>query len=118
LVEGGPALPAPDREHATFDRALDSIWMAYQPIVRAETGSLFGYEALLRSDEPTLADPGAFLDAAERLGRLHDVGRVVRERASRPMLTHERDTILELGCDLLQGYLLGRPGRPFPETGR
>jgi EAL domain-containing protein (putative c-di-GMP-specific phosphodiesterase class I) len=26
----------------------------------------------------------------------------------------ERDTLLELGCDLLQGFLLARPGKPFP----
>jgi EAL domain-containing protein (putative c-di-GMP-specific phosphodiesterase class I) len=244
----GPTLRSPDAQGASLDQALDSMWMAYQPIVHAATGSLFGYEALLRSEEPTLPDPGALLDAAERLDRLHEVGRVVRERASRSMhslppptllfvnlhaadlkdetlfsptapltaiaarvvleiterasldaigdvpsrvarlrehgfriaiddlgagysgltsftrlapdfvkldmslirdihktpvkrkLVHfvtalcrdlgvtvvaegievveERDTILELGCDLLQGYLLGRPGRPFPEVCR
>lgn len=27
----------------------------------------------------------------------------------------ERDTILEIGCDLIQGYLYAKPGRPFPE---
>ena len=26
----------------------------------------------------------------------------------------ERELLGELGCDLLQGYLLGRPARPFP----
>jgi EAL domain-containing protein (putative c-di-GMP-specific phosphodiesterase class I) len=28
----------------------------------------------------------------------------------------ECNTIVELGCDLLQGYLFARPGRPFPEV--
>jgi EAL domain-containing protein (putative c-di-GMP-specific phosphodiesterase class I) len=28
----------------------------------------------------------------------------------------ERDTLIELGCDLLQGFLFARPGRPFPEV--
>jgi len=70
---------------ATLDWALDSLWMAYQPIVQAATGSLFGYEALLRSEDPALPSPAAFLDAAERLGRLYDVGRVVRCKASEPM---------------------------------
>jgi EAL domain-containing protein (putative c-di-GMP-specific phosphodiesterase class I) len=69
----------------TLDRALDSMWMAYQPIVDAATHSVFGYEALLRSGEPALPHPGAVLDAAERLGRLDDVGRSVRRKAPEPM---------------------------------
>jgi EAL domain-containing protein (putative c-di-GMP-specific phosphodiesterase class I) len=53
-----------------FQRVLDTLWMAYQPIVRAVDHSLFGYEALLRSGETTLPDPDAVLQAAERLGRM------------------------------------------------
>src|SRR5689334_632464 len=34
---------------ARFQRALESVWIAYQPIVRTVDGSLFGYEALMRS---------------------------------------------------------------------
>jgi EAL domain-containing protein (putative c-di-GMP-specific phosphodiesterase class I) len=69
----------------TLDRALDSMWMAYQPIVQARTRTIFGYESLLRSDEPALPNPGAILNAAERLGRLPDVGRSVRNKAPKPM---------------------------------
>jgi len=29
---------------------------------------------------------------------------------------HERDCLLGLGCELLQGYLIARPGRAFPEV--
>jgi EAL domain-containing protein (putative c-di-GMP-specific phosphodiesterase class I) len=28
----------------------------------------------------------------------------------------ERDALVEMGCDFLQGYLFARPGRPFPGT--
>jgi len=28
--------------------------------------------------------------------------------------TGERDLLVAIGCDLLQGYLLAKPGRPFP----
>ncbi|HVU00564.1 MAG TPA: EAL domain-containing protein [Polyangiaceae bacterium] len=69
----------------TLDRALGSMWMAYQPIVSAETKTVIAYEALLRSGEPALPHPGAVLDAAERLGRLPDVGRAVRQLAPAPM---------------------------------
>lgn len=64
---------------AGFARALGSLWMAYQPIVQALDGQLFGYEALVRSAEPTLGHPGVLIDAAERLRRVPELGRVVRE---------------------------------------
>jgi EAL domain-containing protein (putative c-di-GMP-specific phosphodiesterase class I) len=70
---------------ASFERALGSLWMAFQPIVWARDGSLFGYEALLRSDEPLLPHPAAMLDAAERVSGLERLGRVIRQRAAEPM---------------------------------
>jgi len=63
---------------ARFSRAVDQVWMAYQPIVRWPARSVFAYEALLRSNEPSLRSPMDLLDAAERLGRLHDLGRRIR----------------------------------------
>jgi len=63
---------------ASFDRALDQMWMAYQPIVDPVKKQVFGYEALMRTREPVLPHPGAILQAAERLERLWDVGRRVR----------------------------------------
>jgi EAL domain-containing protein (putative c-di-GMP-specific phosphodiesterase class I) len=71
---------------ASFESALSSLWMAFQPIVRASEGDIHGYEALLRSNEPALPHPGAVLDAAERLSALDRLGRIVRERAATPML--------------------------------
>jgi len=64
---------------AMLDRALASLWMAYQPIVRASDSSVMAYEALMRANEPALPHPGAMLDAAERSGRIHDLGRAVRD---------------------------------------
>jgi EAL domain-containing protein (putative c-di-GMP-specific phosphodiesterase class I) len=61
-----------------FERALDSLWMAFQPIV-APSGAVFGYEALMRNEEPALPHPGAVLDAAQQLGRGRDLGRRIRE---------------------------------------
>ena len=65
-----------------LDEALKSVFLAAQPIVRAADGSLFGRELLLRSTTPMLPDPPAVLEAAERLGRVRDVGRIVRRLAA------------------------------------
>jgi EAL domain-containing protein (putative c-di-GMP-specific phosphodiesterase class I) len=46
---------------------------------------LFGYEAFLRFDDSCLPDPGAVVDAAERLGRVEELGRMVRVRAAAAM---------------------------------
>jgi len=67
---------------AAFDRALASLWMACQPIVRASDGGIHAHEALVRTREPSLPHPGALFDTAERLGRLHELGRTIRERAA------------------------------------
>ena len=83
LSIGGIAGPS-DRAglEASFSRALASFGMAFQPIVSLSTKSVFGYEALLRSAEPTLPTPGDVLDAAERLGATRKLGRAVRAFAA------------------------------------
>jgi EAL domain-containing protein (putative c-di-GMP-specific phosphodiesterase class I)/CheY-like chemotaxis protein len=83
VTGGGDELLIGDRVglEAAFARALGTLRMAYQPIVSAD-GSSFGFEALLRCREPLFPHPGALLSAAERLGRLHDLGRVVRGSVS------------------------------------
>lgn len=67
---------------ASFQRALETLWIAYQPIVDVRGRSLFGYEVLLRSLEHSLPSPIAVLDAAERLGLLDDLGRTIRDLAA------------------------------------
>ena len=66
-----------------LDRAIDKLWMAFQPIVDVSTGKVFAYEALMRTDEPSFKRPDVLLGAAERLGRIHDVGRAVRAAVAR-----------------------------------
>lgn len=66
-----------------FERALKSMRMVFQPIVWAEGHGLFGYESLLRPHDPDLPHPGAMLDAAERLNRVHRLGRAVRAQVAR-----------------------------------
>jgi EAL domain-containing protein (putative c-di-GMP-specific phosphodiesterase class I) len=72
---------------ASFGRAIDTLWIAYQPIVSWSRREVFGYEALLRSREPSLPNPGAILDAAEQLKRLPELGRAIRSRAAESLGT-------------------------------
>jgi EAL domain-containing protein (putative c-di-GMP-specific phosphodiesterase class I) len=85
VSEGGLGVADRLALEASFERVLDTLWMAYQPIVRVADRSLFGYEALLRSGEKALPHPGAILDAAERLERLDDLGRRIRAAACDPI---------------------------------
>jgi len=66
----------------SFARALESLWVAYQPIVSWRMQRLMAYEALVRTREPTIPHPGALFSAAERLGRVHEVGRAVRAQVA------------------------------------
>jgi len=84
---GAPGFGEGDRLalEANFEGALATLWLAYQPIVRTLDRTVFGYEALMRSDQSALPHPGAILDAAERLGRLQDLGRAIRAAACVPV---------------------------------
>lgn len=67
---------------ANFDRAVGTLWMAFQPIISWQTRTLFGHEALVRTGDRALPHPGALFDAAERLQRVHSLGRAIRERTA------------------------------------
>lgn len=69
-----------DPDRARWDNALATLWLAYQPIVRPG-GRLYAYEALVRSEEPTLRGAGPLLDMADLLGGIRELGRAVRLRA-------------------------------------
>jgi EAL domain-containing protein (putative c-di-GMP-specific phosphodiesterase class I) len=89
LSEAGLGHLAGDRAglEASFARGLGSLWIAFQPIVRTSGEDLYGHEALLRTEEPQFPHPGAFLEAAERLGRLPELGRAIRAAVARQMTT-------------------------------
>jgi EAL domain-containing protein (putative c-di-GMP-specific phosphodiesterase class I) len=95
---------------AAFDRALDTLWPAFQPIVDAN-GKLVGWEALMRSQEPALPTPAAVLSAAEALGRVHDVGARMRAVAADAFASADSDVFLSVNVhpeDLLDARLADR----------
>ena len=61
-----------------FNRAIDSLWIAFQPIVRASDWRVFGYEALVRSRHEELNTPQLLFDAADELQRVIELERNVR----------------------------------------
>ncbi len=71
----------PDRGEleTNFNRWLGSLWMGFQPIVRAADATVAGYEALARNDNPEVVHPGALFAAAEELGRSLELGARIRE---------------------------------------
>lgn len=65
-----------------FESALSNLWVEYQPILRSADKSTAAYEVLVRNGEPALKSPPSLLAAAAALGRLHELGRAIRERAA------------------------------------
>lgn len=70
-----------------YERALASLSIAWQPIVRWSDRTVFGYEGLVRTAEPSLPSPDALFHAAEVLGRLAELGRSIRARIAAEVVT-------------------------------
>lgn len=82
----------------TFNRALDSLRMVYQPITRFSTRSTWAYEALVRTGEPSLQNPADLLEAAERLDTMGELGRTTRAHVADaiPAIAEERHMLVNL----------------------
>jgi EAL domain-containing protein (putative c-di-GMP-specific phosphodiesterase class I) len=79
----------------------------YQPIVELAAGTAIGVEALVRWNHPTrgLLYPADFVDAAERLGMIGDLGEVVLESACNQLVSWRRqgrDLSLAVNVSALQ----------------
>ncbi|HEV8549776.1 MAG TPA: EAL domain-containing protein [Polyangiaceae bacterium] len=105
----------------SFGRALERLSLVFQPVVSVSTRSVFAHEALMRSAEPTLPGPAEVLEAAERLGALFDVGRVVRRWAGQLFHGAGKDALLFLNLhpqELLDPELLDPEGPLAPLSHR
>jgi EAL domain-containing protein (putative c-di-GMP-specific phosphodiesterase class I) len=98
-----------------FEKALSSLWMAYQPIVSVQERKVFAYEALVRSDDPSLSRPDLLFDAAERLGRLHELGRRIRAEVTKAVVEAPADALMfvNLRSEDLDDDELSAPGAPL-----
>lgn len=97
--------------HSSFDRALETLAIFYQPIVDRRARKTAGFEALLRTKEPSIPDPHALFVAAERLNRIHEVGRRVRDLAAAGFRPADDNSLLFVNlhpADLLDPTLYDR----------
>ncbi len=97
----------------TFERALQGLWMAFQPIVRWPQKRLVAYEALLRTSEPSFPRPEKLVAAAETLGRVHELGRAIRSRAAHRMRTNPMRLFVNLHSEELLDDDLYDPDAPL-----
>jgi EAL domain-containing protein (putative c-di-GMP-specific phosphodiesterase class I) len=69
-----------------FERASMDLTIAFQPIISWSQRRVMGHEVLLRSRDPELPDPMSVLAVAEKLQRVEEIGRRVREQVARQVL--------------------------------
>jgi EAL domain-containing protein (putative c-di-GMP-specific phosphodiesterase class I) len=67
---------------ASLDRALDGLWIAFQPIISSSRRRVVGYEALLRTDQSAFPGPLELFAAAERVDRTSAVDERVFRRVA------------------------------------
>lgn len=70
----------PGSQCAKLTRAFDRLRPVFQPIVSWRERRAFGYEGLIRCDEPSLEHPERLFDLAERFGKLPELGRSIRDQ--------------------------------------
>lgn len=77
------AMPLGERR-ALFERALDSLWLAFQPIISFKRPGIpaFAFEALARNREPQVEDPRDLLGLGVSVGMIGELGRAVHLRAA------------------------------------
>ena len=80
-------------EHTLEQRSLS---FAYQPIVEASKRQVVGYEAFCRPQDDAFKGPLELIQAADRSGRIGDLGRVMREQALKPIGTLPEGCLLFL----------------------
>jgi EAL domain-containing protein (putative c-di-GMP-specific phosphodiesterase class I) len=113
----GSAGPAPGAARA-FARALGSLALFYQPIVRWNDRRVVAHEALVRSGEPGLELPGSLFGLARELGRERELGRRIREQLAHDLETLEGEVFTNLDAgDLFEAelYTARSPLAPFAD---
>lgn len=67
------------RDRHRFNSALEQLYMVYQPIIHWPSCTVFGHEALVRTDEASIPHPGELFDVTERVGEVRRLSRRIRQ---------------------------------------
>lgn len=73
-----------------FEQALAGLWIAFQPIVSCCEKQIAGYEALVRTTEPSIENPTELFKTAANLQQLLPLGRRIRRQVAAVMFGHDR----------------------------
>jgi EAL domain-containing protein (putative c-di-GMP-specific phosphodiesterase class I)/GGDEF domain-containing protein len=96
-----------------------AVYVDYHPIVRTDTGEVFGYEALARGEMRGLRSPEVMFEVAAEADLVWELSRLCRTRAIEGMAQRlEPDELLFMNVDphdfadpLLEGIPVPDPGR-------
>lgn len=121
-LRGAHGLPVDDEKalQASFSRALEKLVIVFHPIISLTKRRSVGFEALVRSTEPTLEHPEALLGTASLLGRSEQLTRAIYQKIAQqaPLLPEGRLLFVNVHPpDLLETSLhgLGSPLAPFAD---
>jgi EAL domain-containing protein (putative c-di-GMP-specific phosphodiesterase class I) len=102
--------------HSQLDRGLSAMWLAYQPIVSWPERRVFAWEALVRTREPSLPNPGVFIELAQRVSQLQRLGRHIRATVAEACRSHDRRVFVNLHPEDLVDENLYDPGAPLSQV--
>jgi EAL domain-containing protein (putative c-di-GMP-specific phosphodiesterase class I) len=77
-----------EEDSARFAGALERLFLAFQPIVRWPARTIFGHEALARTKEPSVPNPGVLFQLAENLGQTDPLSRAIRRKCAEAIAGH------------------------------
>lgn len=116
-IQGTADLAVGDREKLdhTLDRALQQLYMVYQPIVSLKQSATVGWESLVRTRESAMQSPGSLFDSAGRLARQPELSSAIYANVARRADEVPMDALIFVNVhppDLLNPTLYGE-GSPL-----
>lgn len=101
--------------HDLFSDVLDRIVMDWQPLYRGKDGTIYGFEALVRSDHSTVRTAAQILGLAESLGRELELERQILRACARdagsPALTGK--IMVNISVAMFMSEVLGTDEDPL-----